>query len=191
MAYIQSRISADFPFMEKVMQSTFETTRLLLRPRTMADFQSCLEMDRDPEVTRFVPGPWRDPESHEEFLRGRIGADYGDGMGYWSVFAKAAPDRFVGWVLLIPHDGIGPEIEIGWRLNRLAWGKGFASEAARVIAQHAFGTLGIENLVADIMADNIASARVAEKLGMRHAGEGRDDNAVFECYAMTRHSFTG
>ena len=45
------------------MLPRFETERLWLRPRTMADFAACLDMDRDPEVTKFVPGPWTDPEA--------------------------------------------------------------------------------------------------------------------------------
>ncbi|MGF9563969.1 GNAT family N-acetyltransferase [Neorhizobium sp. JUb45] len=173
------------------MLPSFETDRLLLRPRKMADFQACLAMDRDPEVTRFVPGPWQNPAEHEVFLRGRIETDHGNGLGYWSIFAKNAPEDFLGWVLLIPRDGVGPEIEIGWRLNRLAWGKGFASEAALTVAAHAFHTLRLDMIVADVMPGNAASLRVAEKLGMLHIGEGHDDNAVFACYAVTRDAFVG
>ncbi len=46
------------------MLPSFETERLLLRPRTMADFEACLAMNEDPEVMRFIPGPWDDPELH-------------------------------------------------------------------------------------------------------------------------------
>ena len=98
---------------------TFTTARLALRPRTLADLDACLAMDRDPLVTKFIHGPWADPIAHQDFVEARIRHVYSAGMGYWSIFASA---RFIGWILLTPLDLHGPEIEIGWRLVRAAWG---------------------------------------------------------------------
>ncbi|MGH7040531.1 MAG: GNAT family N-acetyltransferase [Acetobacteraceae bacterium] len=145
----------------------FRTERLTLRPRAMGDVDACLAMDRDPEVTRFVIGPWTDPVAHRAFVVERIRHHYPSGMGYWSVLAPAG---FVGWILLAPRDLVGPEIEIGWRLARAAWGQGFATEAARAVLAHALGTLRLARVVADIDPANTASVRVAEKLGLRPAG---------------------
>ncbi|MGK9167715.1 GNAT family N-acetyltransferase [Inquilinus limosus] len=144
---------------------SFETPRLILRPRTMADLEDCLAMDRDPEVVRHIDGPWSDPEAHRRFVEDRITRTYPDGMGYWTVRAKAPEGRFLGWVLLIPADAVGPEIEIGWRLVRAAWGHGYATEAAAPILAHARETLGV-TVIADIDPGNTASIRVAEKIGM-------------------------
>ncbi|WP_281840769.1 GNAT family N-acetyltransferase [Sinisalibacter aestuarii] len=163
----------------------FETDRLWLRPRSMDDLGACLAMDRDPEVTRFIPGPWHDPQAHEAFLRERIETSFGEGLGYWSIFPKAQPERFAGWILLIPYDGIGPEVEIGWRLNRAAWGNGFAPEAARPVAAHAVHTLGLERIVADIDPDNHASLRVAEKVGMTFEGDGLHGGRPCKRYVLT------
>jgi RimJ/RimL family protein N-acetyltransferase len=171
------------------MLPSFETQRLLIRPRTMADFDACLAMDRDPEVTRFIPGPWHDPPTHEAFLKERMETSLGAGLGYWSIFPKQQPDRFAGWVLLIPYDGIGPEIEIGWRLNRSAWGKGFATEAARPILDHAFQTVGAKRIVADIDPGNLPSMRVAEKIGMRFLGDGLHGQNPCKRYAATKDDF--
>jgi hypothetical protein len=52
----------------------------------MAEFDACLAMDRDPEVTKCINGPWHEPAKHEEFLRDRIGTSLGAGLGYWSIF---------------------------------------------------------------------------------------------------------
>lgn len=100
---------------------SFETARLRLRPRVLADLDACLAMDRDPEVTRHIAGPWHDPDEHRRFVTHRITRDYPSGLGYWSIFEKAAPDAFVGWVLLIPDFAGGArDIKIGWRLVRAA-----------------------------------------------------------------------
>lgn len=152
------------------MLPSFASQRLALKPRTLADLDDCIAMDRDPEVTRHVEGPWHEPDAHRGFVVDRITRAYPDGLGYWSIFERDAPARFVGWVLLIPEDTHGPEVEIGWRLVREAWGRGIASEAARIVVAHAFGTVGLESVVAGIAEGNVASQRVAQKLGMRREG---------------------
>ncbi|AXE98731.1 GNAT family N-acetyltransferase [Paraburkholderia hospita] len=152
------------------MLPSFASQRLALKPRTLADLDDCLAMDRDPEVTRHVDGPWHEPDAHRRFVVDRIARAYPDGLGYWSIFERSAPARFVGWVLLIPEDTHGPEVEIGWRLVREAWGRGIASEAARIVVAHAFGTVGLESVVAGIAEGNVASQRVAQKLGMKREG---------------------
>lgn len=152
------------------MLAPFESPRIFLRPRTLADLDDCMAMDRDPEVTRHVDGPWNDPVAHRRFVVDRITRAYPDGLGYWSIFERDRPTRLVGWVLLIPEDASGPEIEIGWRLVRDAWGRGIASEAARIVVAHAFDTVGLDSIVAGIAEGNTASQRVAEKLGMKREG---------------------
>ncbi|BFG73788.1 GNAT family N-acetyltransferase [Paraburkholderia terrae] len=148
----------------------FASQRLALKPRTLADLDDCIAMDRDPEVTRHVDGPWHEPDAHRRFVVDRITRAYPDGLGYWSIFERDALARFVGWVLLIPEDAHGPEVEIGWRLVREAWGRGIAGEAARIVVAHAFGTVGLESVVAGIAEGNVASQRVAQKLGMKREG---------------------
>jgi RimJ/RimL family protein N-acetyltransferase len=133
----------------------------------MADLEACLAMDRDPQVTRFIAGPWNDPTRHRDFVVRRIEARYPAGMGYWSVLAS---DIFIGWVLLAPLDLRGPEIEIGWRFVRSAWGHGYATEAARPVLDHALVTLRLPLVVADIDPANTASLGVARKLGLRVQG---------------------
>ena len=155
------------------MLPSFETQRLLLRPRTMADFDACLTMNEDPEVMRFIPGPWDDPELHGALLRQRIQASYGHGLGYWSIFTKDDPDTFLGWIYLKPENADDPDIEISWRLRREEWGQGYATEAAHAVLKHAFQTLGLDRVIADINPHNAASIRVAEKVGMWQLQAGR------------------
>lgn len=149
---------------------TFETERLLLRPRTLADTNNCLFMDREPEVTRFVSGPWSDPSAHREFIENRTSGPWQPGMGYWTIVLRQDPAVFVGWVLLIPVDAVGPDIEIGWRLRQRFWGQGLATEAARPVLTHAFEVLKLAEVIAEIDPDNLGSLRVAEKIGLKQRG---------------------
>jgi RimJ/RimL family protein N-acetyltransferase len=111
-----------------------------------------------------------------------------DGFGYWSVRARNDPDSFLGWILLTKLDLIGPEIEIGWRFSRAAWGRGCASEAAATVLRHAFATLGVDAVVADIDPANVASLRVAEKIGLRPLAAGAPAAATLR-YALTREVY--
>ncbi|MCP1315311.1 MULTISPECIES: GNAT family N-acetyltransferase [unclassified Halomonas] len=165
---------------------TFDTVRLAIKPRTFADLEACLKMDRDPEVTKYVPGPWHDPASHEAFVRERLRVCFGRGLGYWSVFANKLPNDFIGWILLIPQMGVGPDIEIGWRFKRSAWGKGYATEAAHPVLEHAFKTLGLQRVVADIHAENSGSIRVAQKLGMIEEDGKILDGTCHRAFAIHR-----
>jgi RimJ/RimL family protein N-acetyltransferase len=142
----------------------------VLRPRTPADTDACLEMDRDPAVTQFVSGPWSDPVAHRQFVEARTRGPYPAGLGYWTARDRQHPGCFLGWVLLIPANGVGPDIEIGWRLRQEAWGRGLATEAARPVLAHAFATLRLARVVAEIDIRNAASIGVAEKLGLRCRG---------------------
>ncbi len=167
----------------------FKTERLLLRPRTMDDFEDCIAMDRNPVITKFIPGPWNDDARHRQFLTERMKADYGIGLGYWSIFDKSKPDQFLGWILLIPHNGVGPDVEIGWRLNHHAWGKGIATEAAKPVLEHGFKVTSADRIIADIDPRNMASIRVAEKLGMVLTGDTEEDGHHFATYTILRATF--
>lgn len=155
-----------------------------LQPRSIQNLELCLTMDRHPEVTRFVAGPWDDPIQHERFVRERISRNYGDGLGYWTIIAKDDPGRFLGWVMLVPHNEVGPDVEIGWRLNRAAWGKGYGSEAAGLMITYASRTQSIKRIVADIHPENLRSIRLAEKIGLRPITTIEDFGSQHRVYAV-------
>lgn len=152
----------------------------------MSDLNDCLEMDRDAEVTKYISGPWKNHTQHERFVRNRIETHYGVGLGYWSIFLESNHSKFVGWILLIPYDGVGPEIEIGWRLNRTSWGMGYATEATLPIVKHAFNTVGVAKFFADIDIRNNGSMRVAEKIGMQFTGDSEHAGLPCKSYIMTK-----
>jgi RimJ/RimL family protein N-acetyltransferase len=161
----------------------FETERFFLRPRTMEDTSACFEMDSDPEVIRFIPGPWDDPAAHRAFIETRTLGPWPDGMGYWVIEARDQPGSFLGWILLLPTGGPGSDVEIGWRLTRRFWGQGIATEAARPVLDHALNGLGLDRVVAEIAAANAGSISVAEKLGMTL--ERSDETAAVVRYSIS------
>ncbi|MCB8883277.1 GNAT family N-acetyltransferase [Acidisoma cellulosilytica] len=164
----------------------FETARLRLTPRSIAETEACLAMDRAPGVTLHVAGPWDDPDAHRLFVERRTSGPYPAGLGYWTIRLRGQPQGFLGWVLLIPEDARGPETEIGWRLRPEYWGQGIATEAAQPILAHAFRTLRCPRLVADIMDANAGSLRVAAKLGFAPADGG---SALYRRLSLAREDY--
>jgi len=168
---------------------SFRTARLLLRPRNMGDFDSCLQMDSDPEVLRYVGPPWSNEEEHRAFLRRRIETPCPLGLGYWSIFPKTEATRFLGWVMLYPCSVAGAKVEIGWRLRRDAWGRGYATEAAAPVLAQGFAKADMAEIVADIHPDNRGSMRVAEKLGLAFSGMVDYQGKPAQRYSITRRGF--
>lgn len=154
---------------------TFETDRLILRPRTMADLEACFAMDREPGTLDWIDWPeeagsWDDEAAHRAFIRARIEGPYPPGQGYWIMEPREAPGTFAGWILLIPEDARGTETEIGWRVPVAHRGQGHAAEGAAPVLAHGLGTLALPRVIADIYPQNPASCRVAERIGMRNSG---------------------
>jgi RimJ/RimL family protein N-acetyltransferase len=81
-----------------------------------------------------------------------------------------------------------PAVEIGWRLAFDAWGRGFATEGARAVAENAIRSLGIEDLVSFTVPANLRSRRVMEKIGMTRDEDGDFDHPkIPEGHPLRRH----
>jgi RimJ/RimL family protein N-acetyltransferase len=171
------------------MVPELETERLVLRQRVLAEVEDYVAMDSDRQVREYITPPFRDeftPELYRANLPARIAADHGPGLGYWTLRLKEAPQRFVGMAILIPVEGTGPGVEIGWRLPRSAWGQGYAIEAARCVLAHGFDTVGLAEIVALINPENLRSIAVATKLGFARAGRRAAYGTEFDLYRITR-----
>jgi RimJ/RimL family protein N-acetyltransferase len=152
------------------MDVFLETDRLVLRQFTAADLDSLVELDSDPDVMRYVTGgrPTPREQVRDEVLPAFLAyyerfADY----GFWAAVEKAT-GQFLGWFHLRPPEGANPnEPELGYRLLRSAWGKGYATEVSRALIRKAFTELGARRVYAETMAVNRGSWRVMEKAGMR------------------------
>jgi len=142
------------------------TARLWLRPFEPADFDTVHAIYADPDVMRWVGhGAHRAPSETRSALRGYADAIAIRGYGFVAVVERATGD-LIGDAGLHPLGGRGPDIEVGYTLARRAWGRGYGTEAARALVEHAFARLAATRVVAQVEPDNRASRHVLEKLGM-------------------------
>jgi len=154
----------------RVVNVFLETERLWLRRLEQDDVEHLVELDSDPQVMRFINGGRATTrcEIENEVLPAFLGHyERYAGLGFWAVEEKST-GRFVGWFHLRPAESApAGEAELGYRLLRSAWGKGYATEGSRALLDKAFAELGVDRVVASTMVVNVASRRVMEKAGLR------------------------
>jgi RimJ/RimL family protein N-acetyltransferase len=148
-----------------------ETERLTLRRFTHADADLLIELDSDPAVMRYLPGGGEatTAEAVRELVLPDILSGYEKWDGSFGLFAAYAKDSgdFVGWFHLRPsHGAPQDEVELGYRLRRAEWGKGYATEGGRGLVDKGFTDLGVRLVWAATMTANVASQKVMEKIGM-------------------------
>jgi RimJ/RimL family protein N-acetyltransferase len=152
------------------VQVFLETERLVLRRFTEADVDNLVELDSDPDVMRYINGgrPTPREEIENDFLPAFL--DYYrrfTGYGFWAVIEKSTGD-FLGWFHFRPKpDGSPDEPELGYRLRKSAWGKGYGTEGSRALIRKGFTELGVRRVYAQAMVVNLGSSRVMEKAGLR------------------------
>jgi RimJ/RimL family protein N-acetyltransferase len=154
----------------QMKEVTLETERLLLRWLREDDFEEHKRMCADPEVMRFIGDgkPMSDIEVFRQMCA-FMGHWYFRGHGIWAVEEKTS-GRMIGRIGLINPIG-WPGFELGWTLARDSWGKGYATEGARRALQYAFTEMGRDHVISLIAPDNIASIKVAERLGEKVEGK--------------------
>jgi RimJ/RimL family protein N-acetyltransferase len=152
------------------MQVFLETERLVLRRFGVDDADHLVDLDADPDVMRFVTGgvPTSRAEIENEFLPAFLGYyERYEGYGFWAVIEKATGE-FLGWFHFRPRPGaVSGEVELGYRLRKSAWGRGYATEGSRALIRKGFTELGVRRVTAEAMAVNTASRRVMEKAGLK------------------------
>jgi [ribosomal protein S5]-alanine N-acetyltransferase len=167
-----------------------ETPRLLLRHVQPADAVAFEYVFCDAEVMHFSDGV-KSPAWVRDWLTQVPTAFYtGWGFGPYAVVERAH-SAVLGYCGLFRFDAIEgvPEIEIGYRLARAAWGRGVATEAALAVRDYAFDVLGLRRVVALIDPANTASLRVAQKLGMQYEKDVMLDGYTHpdQLYALAQH----
>ena len=161
------------------------TPRLRLRPLCEGDIEDLALLYADAEVMRGSSGlaEPRDRKGSDEWLRRTLAVPR---LASWVTFR--VDDRFTGSFLgrcgLRPKEG-SDETELAYAFARAAWGHGVATEAATAVVRHGFET-GLTRIVACALAENPASLRVLEKVGMRRTHEEATADGVLIHYAVDR-----
>lgn len=157
-----------------------ETERLRLRQWRDDDLDAWAEMGRDPEVMHHFPALLGRDAAAAGMERARAGIER-DGYGFWAVEVKGVAP-FIGFcgIKAVPADmPFAPAIEVGWRLARTHWGRGYATEGGRASLEHGWRELGLAEIVAFLLPDNRASAAVCERLGMSRDPADDFDHPAF------------
>ena len=147
-----------------------ETNRLYLREMTQEDFSDLAGMLQDPEVMYAYEHDFSDEDVQVWLDRQRMRyAKYG--FGLWAMILKETGEMIgQAGLTMQPYRG-GEVLEIGYLLKKKNWHNGYAREAAEGCKKYAFETLGAPKVHSVIKADNVASQRVAESVGLRKEDE--------------------
>ncbi|HEU4323757.1 MAG TPA: GNAT family N-acetyltransferase [Roseiflexaceae bacterium] len=169
------------------MITTLESKRLLLRRFVDEDLNDLFTLYRDPDMRRFYPeGTLSLDETREELEWFKNGHPEHPELGLWATILKQE-NRFIGRCGLLPWQIDGQhEVEVAYMIDKQYWGQGLGTEAALVVAAYGFNILQLKRLVCLIDDENIASQRVAEKIGMRFERRGRDEKGPYLLYAQNR-----
>ena len=168
-----------------------ETLRLLLRELQQEDLDDLVRLYADRRVIEFIGNGCPAERSETEAWLGKTLAHRQEhGFGTWSIRLKTTGE-FVGRAGLTVRDlEHGREVELGYVLAAEHWHKGYATEAAAAIRDHAIQVLGFPRLIALIDPENEASKRVAAKLGMiyernvRFGSRWRELGRMVDLYAL-------
>jgi RimJ/RimL family protein N-acetyltransferase len=159
------------------MTTSLRTDRLELRPVRDEDIDRILEYRNLPEVTRWLIRTEVDPASFRAAWR-RAAEDPDD---YGVVVTLDGV--VIGTVSLEVVDGMGQpgmprrtEAQFGYIFDPAYAGQGYATEAVSAMVAHAFDLLGVRRITAGCFADNLASVRILEKVGMRREQHGIGDS---------------
>ena len=163
---------------------TLETERLTLRPLTLGDLDEMATLLGDAEALVLWGGPL-DREGARAWIERNIARYASNGIGRCAVIWRETGE-LVGDCGLIPTvvEGVD-EVELGWITRRSFWGRGIATEAGIAWRDHGIAALGLPRIVSMIKAENVASRRIAEKLGFSVEREAMwGDEGPFLMYAL-------
>ncbi len=167
------------------MQIIFETPRLKLGQFTDADAPLILQLNSDPEIVKYVHEPVLSTEEQaKKIIIEIILPQYKNNLGRWATYTKSN-NEFIGWCGLKYRPELD-EIDLGYRFKKSAWGKGYATEAAKHTLDHSFNKLDLKLITGRAHIENIASIKVLEKIGMHFISEGIVDNCPVKTYTISK-----
>ncbi|KAM3092395.1 GNAT family N-acetyltransferase [Phormidesmis sp. 146-12] len=166
-----------------------ETKRLILRHLVRSDLDALFKLYSDPEVRQYFPeGTLTYDETQEELEWFLNGHPHHPELGLWATI-HTETNQFIGRCGLLPWTiDERLEVEVAYLLGKEYWGQGLGTEVAQAIVDYGFEHLQLSRLICLIDRENIASVKVAKKIGMTFEKEGRDEKGAFLLYSRNQCS---
>ncbi len=166
-----------------------ESERLYLKEFTDNDLQNLFRLNSDPDVMKCIG---REPETDINVIKEnikKIRKYYvkNSGLGVWGGFEKQS-DEFIGFYELAHLDNTD-EIEVGYRLLKQYWNKGYATEMTKELTKYGFNEIGLDKIAGITHHKNIASQRVLEKAGLRYIKDAHFYNTGVMYYSISKEEF--
>jgi len=158
------------------MDIYLETEHIILREFLPEDENNLLDLDSDPDVMQYLT---RGSSSTREDIIAAMAKTnilqlkHAGKFGFWAAIEKES-NKFMGWFHFRPSNSEPnntKEIEIGYRLKKKFWGKGYATEGSMALILKGFTAQNVEKVFAEAMSDNLASRRVMVKMGLNFSKE--------------------
>lgn len=147
------------------------TDRLILRDFVFEDWPDVLAYQRDPRYLRYYPWTDRSPEDVQRFVQMFLDQQaVRPRLKYQLVITLKTTGRLIGNCGVRMKSSDAHEADIGYELAPDQWGHGYATEAARAMIEFGFTHLKVHRIWSWCIADNVASARVLERLGLHLEG---------------------
>jgi RimJ/RimL family protein N-acetyltransferase len=152
------------------------TERLRLREFVESDWHAVLAYQADPLYLRYTPWTYRTEADVRQFVHWFIvWQEERPRKKFQFAITLRGQERLIGNCGIRMRSPGAHEADIGYEFDSRYWGRGYATEAARAMLTFGFGTLGLHRIWAHCIAENVASARVLEKIGMRREGRLREN----------------
>lgn len=146
-----------------------QTQRLTLRELKLDDLEALRPILQDEAVMYAWEHAFSDQEVRE-WIETNLRRYATDGCGYWVALDRDSGE-VTGLLGLLPEEVDGKKrLGLGYLLRRDCWGRGYATEGAQALLDEAFQNRGAPEVIAEIRPENLASRRVAERLGMKVEG---------------------
>ncbi|MCE3280574.1 MAG: GCN5-related N-acetyltransferase [Bacteroidetes bacterium] len=152
------------------MTRILSTERLYFREFTLKDIELLIDLNSDPEVTKYVGEGAIEKTEAVRLLNEVIIPQYSNKMGRWAVYLRSN-NEFIGWCG-IKHLPSLNEYDLGYRFFKKHWGKGYATEASKAVVEYGRNILKLKEIVGRASVDNHNSIKVLEKAGLKFIEEG-------------------
>lgn len=153
-----------------------ETERLILRDFVKDDWQRVLEYQSDPLYLRYYDWTERTPEAVQDFVGWFLDHQVQQPrIKYQLAVVLKSNNQLIGNCGIRRDEANALEADIGYELDPKLWNQGYATEAAHAIVDFGFSRFGVHRIWSWCVADNVGSAHVLEKLGMRLEGLLREN----------------